>query len=50
VALAEGLGALGLRFGHLMSDPNPAARYLEMGPEARKALDAELHALQAARP
>ncbi|WP_295878541.1 radical SAM protein [uncultured Thiohalocapsa sp.] len=48
VALAKGLGALGLRFGHLMSDPNPASRDLEMGPEARKALDAELHALQAA--
>lgn len=48
VALAAGLGALGVRCGHLMSDPNPAAAAgLELTPAERKALDAELKALQA---
>ena len=49
VDLAAGLGALGVRFGHLMSDPNPAAAGLELTPAERKALDAELRALQARR-
>ena len=47
VTLASGLGALGVRFGHLMSDPNPAAAGLELGPDERKALDRELRVLQA---
>jgi hypothetical protein len=47
IGLAAGLGALGVRFGHLMSDPNPAAAELELGPDERKALDAELRELQA---
>jgi hypothetical protein len=47
VALAAGLGALGVRFGHLMSDPNPAAAGLELTPVERKALDAELRRVQA---
>jgi hypothetical protein len=47
IALAAGLGALGVRFGHLMSDPNPAAAELELGPDERKALDAQLRRLQA---
>jgi MoaA/NifB/PqqE/SkfB family radical SAM enzyme len=47
VTLAAGLGALGVRFGHLMSDPNPAAAGLELGPDERKALDRELRMLQA---
>ena len=47
ITLAAALGALGVRFGHLMSDPNPAAAALELGPEERKALDAELRRLQA---
>jgi pyruvate-formate lyase-activating enzyme len=47
VRLAAGLGALGVRFGHLMSDPHPASAGLELDPEERKALDAELKALQA---
>ncbi len=49
VALGEGLGALGVRFGHLMSDPNPAAAGLELSPQERKALDAELLELQKRR-
>ena len=47
IALAAGLGALGVRFGHLMSDPNPTAAELELGPDERKALDAQLRRLQA---
>jgi hypothetical protein len=47
VRLAAGLRAFGVRFGHLMSDPHPAARGLELSPAERKALDAELRALQA---
>jgi MoaA/NifB/PqqE/SkfB family radical SAM enzyme len=47
VALAKGLGALGVRFGHLMSDPHPAAGGLEMTPEERKSLQAELEAVRA---
>lgn len=47
VSLGAGLGALGVRFGHLMSDPNPAAAGLELSPQERKRLDAELLELQA---
>lgn len=47
VALAAGLGALGVRFGHLMSDPHPAAAGLELTPAERKDLDAELGRLRA---
>ena len=48
VRLAGRIGALGVRFGHLMSDPRPAARGLELTPAERKALDVELRALRAA--
>lgn len=46
VALAAGLGALGVRFGHLMSTPDPASAGLELTPAERMALDAELKDLQ----
>jgi len=46
-ALAAGLGALGVRFGHLMSDPGPATAGLEVTPAERMALDVKLNRLQA---
>lgn len=48
VRLAAGLGGVGVRFGHLMSDPRPAAQGLELSPAERRALDKELQTLQAA--
>jgi hypothetical protein len=50
VDLGAGLGALGVRCGHLLSDPGPADTGLELGPAERRALDVELRALQASHP
>jgi MoaA/NifB/PqqE/SkfB family radical SAM enzyme len=47
VALAWRLGSQGLRFGYLMPTPETARRGLDLGPAARREVEAEIRQLQA---
>ena len=44
--LAARLGAAGLRFGHLIPSPDNAGRELALSPRARRAVEAQIWALQ----
>jgi MoaA/NifB/PqqE/SkfB family radical SAM enzyme len=50
VALAARLGSRGLRFAHLMPTPETALRGLDLSPDERRAVEAEIWRLKAAAP
>ena len=50
VWLAERLGSVGVRFGHLMHTPETAVRKLDLSPHERREVEAEIWALQKSAP